>query len=220
VQTTTRDSKPGLIRIVLIDSDEAMHVQIHEVISGASDMALVAIGVSGAEAIELCHLHRPDVVLMDVVLEAINGVRAARIILKTYPDMKIVACSDFCEEGILRAMMDAGGVGFILKHSPGQDFASVIRATYAGNAVFSPEIVRPLVSANSLLGQSARTYGLTRREVDVLRLMSKGLNNSQVATGLKISTPTVRFHITNLVRKLGAGSRSEALVIAARGNLI
>lgn len=183
-------------------------------------MALIATGVSGAEAVELCHLHRPDVMLMDVMSSAINRVLLTRIILKTYPEMKIIACSEFCEQSILRALINAGGVGYILKGNLGRDFVSLIRAIYAGNAVFSLDVIPTLLSSALIIGSSARDYGLTRREVDVLTLMSKGLNNSQVAAGLKISTPTVRFHIINLVKKLGAGNRSEALVLAARAGLI
>ncbi len=205
------------IRILLVDDHRFIHDAVSLKLNSADDMLLVAQGGNGQEAIQLCREFQPDLVLMDVVMPVMNGVDATRIIHQQFPDIRILVLSSFHDDESVRAMLGYGAVGYVLKDSIAHDLVDTIRAIYAGKVVLSSEVASTLLTTTR---PKAQNFGLTHRELEVLRRMAEGLNNGEIAAELTISSSTVKFHINNLIHKMGVRTRSEAIVLAARNDLI
>lgn len=208
---------PNVIRVLLVDDHLYFHDAVMIALSGADDIELVGRSTDGMEALDLCEHLKPDLILMDVLMPKMSGVDAARRIHAKYPDLKILALSSFQEYEIIREMLENGAVGYVLKGSLADDLVATIRAAHTGKHVFSDEIVHTLLEP---FGAEAVDFGLTRRELEVLRLLSAGLSNGQIAVRLVISASTVKFHLVNIMAKMGVPTRSEAIVLAAKHNLI
>jgi two-component system, NarL family, response regulator LiaR len=210
-------SSERTIRILLADDHSKIHRSIAAVIDYIDGMALVAQASNGEEAVQLCREYQPDIVLMDVVMPEMSGIEATYLIRQEFPDTKILALSSFEDEDSVRDMLLAGAVGYLLKNSSIDDLASTIRAAYAGKAVFSPEITQALLQKPESPQQD---YGLTSRELEILKLMVNGLNNTEIANFLTISPSTAKFHVGHVLSKLGVTSRVEAVALAVSQNLV
>jgi NarL family two-component system response regulator LiaR len=208
---------PKIIRVLLVDDHLLFHDAVMTALSGADDIALVGRSTDGAEALDLCERLKPDLILMDVLMPKMSGIEVARRIYETDPDVKILALSSFQEYEIIREMLENGAVGYVLKGSLADDLVATIRAAYTGKRVFSDEIVQTLLEP---FGAEAVDFGLTRRELEVLRLLSAGLSNGQIAVRLVISASTVKFHLVNIIAKMHVRTRSEAIVLAAKHHLL
>jgi NarL family two-component system response regulator LiaR len=204
------------IRVVLVDD----HLQIHRIVQvslGATrDIKLVGQAANGQEGIALCEQYQPDIVLMDVVMPVMDGIEATRVLHIRFPAVKILVLSSFQDHESVYAMLRNGAVGYLTKGSLAEDLAETIRATFQGKMVFSSEIGAHLISPP----QPAVNFHLTDRELEVLVLLAEGLTNQQSAQKLSISQSTLKFHMSNIFEKLGVQTRSEALVLAAKNNLI
>lgn len=206
------------IRVILIDDHRRIHQVISEILGFADDIKLVAQGSNGQEAIHLCDEYQPDLVLMDVMMPGMDGIEATRRILEKHPNIKILALSSFQDQDSVRAMLDSGACGYVLKDGSIDDLDTTIRTTYEGKAVFSTEVTQVLMQSPDQ--DSQRDYDLSEREREVLKLMAEGLNNGEIAAQLTISQSTVKFHISNIISKMGVETRAEAMVLAAKNNLV
>lgn len=204
------------IRVVLIDDHIQMHRVVQITLGATPDIKLVGQGANGKEGIALCEQYKPDIVLMDVVMPIMDGIEATQVLHERQPEIKILVLSSFQDHESVYTMLRNGAVGYITKDSIADDLADTIRAIYQGKMVFSSEIGSHLVSPP----QPAMDFNLTDRELEVLRRMAEGLTNQQTALKLSISQSTLKFHMQNIYQKLGVQTRSEALVLAAKNNLI
>jgi len=204
------------IRVVLVDD----HYQIHRIVQGilgaTEDIMLVGQGANGQEGLVLCEQYQPDIVLMDVVMPLMDGIKATKALHERLPDIKVLVLSSFQDHESVYAMLRIGAVGYLTKSSLAEDLPETIRATVQGKMVFSSEVGAHLLSPP----QPIENFKLTDRELEVLVLMAEGLTNQQSAQKLSISTSTLKYHMTNIYQKLGVQTRSEALVLAAKNNLI
>ncbi len=206
------------IRVILIDDHSQVHRAIAAAIDYWDDLELVAQGATGQEAIQLCQEYQPDVVLMDVMMPGMTGAEATATILKQQPTLKILAHSSFQDRESIQAMLDAGSYGYVLKNASIDDLANTIRTTHAGHSVFSAEVTQVLLRPSSII--SPKEYGLTPREIEVLRCMVSGLNNRKIATSLSVSQSTAKFHVSNILTKLNVNNRVEAVALASEQNLL
>ena len=204
------------IRVVLVDDHLQMHRIVHATLGATSDIKLVGQAANGQEGIALCEQYQPDIVLMDVVMPLMDGIEATKVLHERFPSIKILVLSSFQDHESVYAMLRNGAVGYLIKGSLAQDLVETIRSTVHGRMVFSSEIGAQLVSSP----QPAINFYLTDRELEVLVLLAEGLTNQQSAQKLSISQSTLKFHMTNIYEKLGVQTRSEALVLAAKNNLI
>ena len=204
------------IKIILVDDHRRVHQAISEMLSFVDDIELLAHGSNGLEAIELCDLYRPDLVLMDIVMPVMDGVEATKQILKKHPNIKVLALSSFKDQDSVRTALESGAVGYVLKDSSVDDLENTIRAAYEGQSILSPEIMQALLK----MPTSDQAINLSSRELEVLKLFSNGMTNNQIAMILTISVSTVKFHIANILNKLEVDTRAEAIVIAAKNNLV
>ena len=204
------------IRVVLVDDHAQMHRIIHAILGATSDIKLVGQGANGQEGIALCEQYQPDVALMDVVMPVMGGIEATKVLHERFPAIKVLVLSSFQDHESVYAMLRNGAVGYLTKSSLAQDLADTIRATFQGKMVFSSEVGAQLVSPP----QPAVNFHLTDRELEVLVLMAEGMNMPEMAAKLVVSPATAKFHVENICRKLGVRTRSEALVVAAKNNLV
>jgi NarL family two-component system response regulator LiaR len=204
------------IRVVLVDDHAQMHRIVQVTLGATKDIKLVGQAANGQEGLLLCKEHQPDIVLMDVVMPVMDGIEATKILRERHPNIKILVLSSFLDHESVYAMLRNGAVGYLIKSSLAEDLADTIRATYQGKMVFSSEVGAHLIAPT----QPTVNFHLTDRELEVLVLLAEGLTNQQSALKLSISQSTLKFHMTNIYRKLAVHTRSEALVLAAKNNLI
>lgn len=204
------------IRVVLVDDHLQIHRMVQTILRAIPDIRLVGQGANGQEGIALCEQYQPDIVLMDVVMPVMDGIEATRIVHERLPATKILVLSSFQDHESVYAMLHNGALGYITKSSLAEDLADTIRATFQGKMVFSSEVGAHLLAPP----RPAVNFHLTDRELEVLVLLAEGLTNQQTAYKLSISQSTLKFHMANIYEKLGVQTRSEALVLAAKNNLI
>jgi len=175
-------------------------------IRGFDDLLLVGEARNGAQALELCTAVRPDVVLLDLTMPDINSVELIRTICQRFPGMRVFVLTTWDEhDGVMRALAE-GAERYLLKDIKGEELACAIRLTYP-----FPIPVTDLTDNKS---------NLTERELEVLQLMALGLTNPQIGSKLIVSRATVKFHVSSILRKLGATSRTEAVVMGIQTHLI
>ncbi len=204
------------IRVVLVDDHLQIHKIVQTILRETADITLAGQAANGQEGVALCQQYQPDVVLMDVVMPIMDGIEATTVLHQRLPELKILVLSSFQDHESVYAMLRNGAVGYITKSSLAADLADTIRATFQGKMVFSSEVGAHLMAPP----HPTQEFNLTNRELEVLQLLAEGLTNHQSALKLSISQSTLKFHMTNIYQKLGVQTRSEALVLAAKNNLI
>lgn len=210
------------IRIIVIDDHRRVHQALAAKFDFMEDIEVLAHGSKGMEAIDLCAQHHPDIILMDILMPGMDGIEATRQIHTFFPNVKILALSSFDDQDTVRQMLANGAAGYLLKESSLDELEHTIRVAVAGQTVLSPALIDGLLkpSPPSTPLSDTPVIELSRREHEVLRLFAVGLTNAEIGAQLFISVSTVKFHITNILEKLGATTRAEALVRAAKRNLI
>jgi NarL family two-component system response regulator LiaR len=184
------------------------------------DLELVAEAADGAEAVRLCERMRPDVILMDLLMPRMDGASATRAIREHYPHIQVLILTSFNENNLVQDALKAGAIGYLLKNVTAEELANAVRAAYRGRATLAPEAAQTLIDATRQAGHTALGHDLTERERDVLALMVKGVDNNEIAETLIISRSTAKFHVSNILSKLQATSRTEAVAVALQHNLV
>lgn len=206
------------IRILIVDDHAVVRSGLSKFLMVNKDFSLVGEASDGAEAIQMAALHRPDVVLMDLMMPGVDGVAATREIRQKYPKIRVIALTSFSEQNLIQGALQAGAIGYLQKNVTAAELAGAIRSAYQGRTTLSPEVLSVLVNAGAQPPSPADA--LTDRERDVLKVMVQGLNNQEIAEKLVISLGTVKFHISNIFQKLGVNSRVEAVKMAIEQKLI
>ena len=205
------------IRVLIADDHALVRSGVESVLSCHDDIEVVAQAEDGVAAVSLCKETKPDVVLMDLVMPRMDGPTAIEEILRWCPDSKIIALTSFTEEDLIEGALRAGAIGYLIKTISGAQLAAAIREADLGRPTLAPEASRVLMHAVKAGG--ARN-DLTSRERQVLRLMSDGLTNNEIAERLEASLSTVKAQVSSVISKLGASSRTEAVGMALRQQLI
>ena len=206
------------IRVVIVDDHELVRGGLETVLGLFDDIDLVGQAETGEAAVQLCREARPDVVLMDLVLPGgMDGAEATREVIRVSPETRVLALTSFSDPELIQRVFRAGAIGCLLKNVSGKELAEAIRKAHAGTSSLAPEAADALVHAIS--SPADARAGLTRRERDVLRLMVDGLTNAEIAEQLVVSLSTVKTHVSSIIAKLGASTRTEAAAIAVREHL-
>ncbi len=203
------------IRIALADDHRNIHELITSLVKTVDDIQLVAHASNGIEAIAICDQDEPDILLLDVVMPILNGIEVCERIIQKHPNIKILVLSSFDDDESVHAMLDKGARGYILKSAIGADLLDTIRMIYRGNTVLSSGIMKQLITPPPV-----QDFGLTERELAVMRLLAQGAPLDEIAATLIISRSTVKYHLTNILAKLHVETRAEAIALAAKTNLI
>jgi NarL family two-component system response regulator LiaR len=203
---------------MLVDDHAVVRSGLGAFLMAFDDLELVAEAGSGEEAVAMCNRFRPDVVLMDLKMPGMDGAAATRKIREHWPKIQIIALTSFKEEELVEGALQAGAIGYLLKNVSAHELADAIRAAHAGRPTLAPEAAQALIQ--SARKPPAPGYDLTDRELEVLALMVEGLSNPEIAERLFVSRSTIKFHVSNVLSKLGAASRTEAVSLALKHDLI
>ncbi|MDX6227400.1 MAG: hypothetical protein QOI76_790 [Frankiales bacterium] len=214
------------IRVLVVDDHALFRRGLEMVLEQEPDIEVVGEASDGAEALEQAIETTPDVVLMDVRMPRRGGIDACTAIKDAVPSTKIIMLTISDEEADLYDAIKAGAMGYLLKEISIEEVASAIRAVHGGQSLISPSMASKLLNEFASMikrtdeRQQVPTPRLTDREMEVLRLVAKGLNNRDIAKQLYISENTVKNHIRNILEKLQLHSRMEAVVYAVREKLL
>jgi DNA-binding NarL/FixJ family response regulator len=201
------------IRVLTVDDHAVVRAGLAAMIANETDMVVVAEAVDGVDAVALYAEHHPDVVLMDIRMPRLDGVEATRAIRTAAPDARIVALTMYEGDADIHRALSAGASAYLLKGVPAADLMTAIRRVVAGKRVIPSDV------ADRLAEYTPRVE-LTAREVEVLRLVAKGLRNKEVARVIGRTEGTVKVHLKNILEKLEVDDRTEAVTIALQRGII
>ena len=224
------DSAPGggrhnerVIRVLIADDQELVRTGFRVILETEGDIEVVAEAENGHEAIRQAALVKPEVVLMDIRMPVLDGLAATEQILRQPDPPTIVVLTTFDQNEYIYRALRAGAAGFLLKDAPSSRLIAAVRVAATGDSLIEPSITQRLVERfaqpGSASGIPARLAQLTARELDVLRLISRGLSNAEIGHELFISDTTVKTHITRLLQKLDLRDRAQAIVLAYQTGL-
>ncbi|HKI53828.1 MAG TPA: response regulator transcription factor [Anaerolineales bacterium] len=213
---TTVTSEP--IRLMIVDDHTMVRRGLATILKVFDDLQLVGEAESGEAAIQLCAEVLPDVILMDMSLPGMDGAMATRAIRKKLPQIQVIVLTSYKDGKLIKQALEAGAIGYLLKDVSADDLVQAIRSAHAGRATLSPEAAQSLVETANLPPTPGQD--LTEREREVLALMIEGLNNVQIAGRLTVSPSTIKSHVSNILSKLGVASRTEAVTLALRNQIL
>ncbi len=216
-----------MIRALVADDQQAVRAGFAALLETQADITVVATAADGEEAVRSSEEHRPDVVLMDIRMPGVDGIAATRRICAaigpTTPRVLILTTFDL-DEYVYDALQ-AGASGFLLKDARPEVLFDAVRVVAAGDALIAPAVTRRLIAEFARLRPTHRTHAedldsLTRRELEILRLVAEGLSNQHIADRLVLSNETVKTHVSHVLRKLGLRDRAQAVVAAYESGLV
>ena len=215
----------GSLRVLIVDDHRVVREGLRSYLSLFDEIAIVGEASEGGEAVELVReLARagtpPDVVLLDLLMEPMDGISATAAIKREHPHVEIVAMTSFLEEERVLAALEAGAVGYLLKDAEADEVVAALHAAQRGEVHLDAQVARELARALRAPRRAQPLERLTDRELEVLRLVAQGLANKAIADRLAISERTARTHVSNLLAKLGLTSRTQAALLAVREGLI
>lgn len=211
------DSRPTRISVFIVDDHPMIRTGLAAMIAGESDFVFLGEAGHGADAVRMIPALQPDVVLMDLLMPQMDGIEAIRQLRPLVPQTRFLILTSLTEPGEVQRALAAGAVGYLTKTASAHELVNTIRAAFGGRRVLSPEATEALINMSQ--GASPGS-DLTQRERELLALMARGLSNQDISDQLRIALPTVKFHITNILSKLGVSNRTEAVLIALRHKLV
>lgn len=211
--------QPERIRVITVDDHQILRGGLRFLLLAYEDIELVGEARSGPEAVRLCDQLHPDVVLMDMRMPDMDGAATTQAIKAQHPDIQVLILSSFSDQDSVRRAMQAGAVGYLLKDLSMDALADGIRAARAGKPSLAAEAAHALVEAATTPGLKPG-MDLTVRQLEILTLMVEGLTNNEIAERLILSPYTVRNHVSEILSKLGTGTRTEAAALAVRLGLV
>ena len=205
------------IRVLVADDQSLVRSGFRMLLDGEEDMEIVAEAANGVEAVEKAARYTPTIVLMDIRMPELDGLEATRRILAADADAKVLVLTTFDLDEYVYAALRAGASGFVLKDEPPEQLLAAIRIIAAGEALLSPAVTKRVITKFTQLPNKPpppEVEELTERELDVFRLIARGLSNAEIGQELFISDTTVKTHMTHLLQKLGLRDRVQAVVLA------
>jgi NarL family two-component system response regulator LiaR len=205
------------IRVMIVDDHAVVRSGLAAFFAIFPDLELVGEAENGAEAVARCGFLEPDVILMDLIMPGSDGVSATSQIKEKYPEVQVIALTSYQEDDLVQGALQAGAIGYLMKNVTARDLAAAIRSARTGKMTLSPEAAQILIQSKY---QQPEFEALTEREREVLKLMVDGLNNAEIAQRLVVSISTVKYHISNIMGKLGVENRVSAVTLALQKKLI
>ncbi|PEE71897.1 hybrid sensor histidine kinase/response regulator transcription factor [Bacillus thuringiensis] len=204
------------IRLCIVDDHSFIRESLHTILSGLEDLQVVGMAEDGEQALELCGRLKPDVVLMDLEMPNLDGIHATKMIKKKWPDIRVLILSTFQNTERAKEIIRNGADGYVLKSIDSRELAESIRLVYRGSAMITHDLFHRMWEENKETGlfesrSDGIEYGLTKRELEILELLSQGSRYKTIASTLYLSNGTVRNYASNLYEKLGVKNREEAV---------
>jgi NarL family two-component system response regulator LiaR len=209
-----------MIRVMLVDDHEMVRMGLAAFLSTEEDIEVVAEAPSGEEGVRLAKELKPDVILMDLVMEGIGGIEATRRIREVCPDSKVIVLTSFIDDEKVYPVIEAGAFSYLLKTSRASEIARAIRAAVAGEPVLESRVAGKIMARFRHGQESSPHEQLTARELEVLRLIGQGKSNQEIADELIIGIKTVKTHVSNILSKLNVEDRTQAAIYVHKHNLL
>jgi len=211
------------IRVVIADDHVVVREGTRELLEREPDLEVIGEAGDGEEAVRLVVNLKPDVAIVDIAMPRLNGIEATKQIKALYPATAVLILTAYDNDQYIFALLEAGAAGYLLKNVRGQEVIEAVRAVHAGESVLHPVVARKVLNRFVPSSREARdreVEELTDREMEVLKLAAKGLNNKDIAQELCLSVRTVQAHLGNIFGKLMVGSRTEAVVYGLKKGLL
>ncbi len=209
-----------LIRIIIVDDHEIFRSGLRMVINRLGYAEVVAEAGNGLELMELLKIHETDLILMDIEMPIMNGIEATERVLEKFPNVKIIALTMYKDDAYIRSMIEAGVKGFLIKNIRKEVLDRAIQAVFHGKTYYSEELWDYFTKSIIKEEKPEESLGITKREMEVLMLLSEGLNNKEIADRLFVSERTIVGHKTNLMSKTNTKNTVSLLAYAIRNGLI
>jgi len=211
------------LSVVVVDDEPLIRSGLRAIINAEADLTVVGEAGDGAEVLPLVRRTGADVVLMDVRMPAVDGIQATRLLLESLdPAPRVLVVTTFENDDYVYDALRAGASGFLLKRTPPDDIIAAIRTVAKSESLLFPEAIRTLAltHAGAPAADGLDRYQLTEREQEVLRLMARGLSNAEIATELFLGLQTVKTHVANVLAKLNARDRTQAVIRAYESGFV
>ena len=209
-----------MIRVLLVDDHEMVRLGVSSYLSIQEDIEVIGEAENGRQGYEKAMTLRPDVILMDLVMEEMDGIESTKAILKDWPEAKIIIVTSFIDDEKVYPAIEAGASGYLLKTSTAHEIANAIRKTYNGERVLEPEVTTKMMEQLSNRNRHVLHEELTNREQEILLLIAQGMSNQEIADELFITLKTVKTHVSNILAKLEVEDRTQAAIYAFKHGLI
>lgn len=206
------------IRILVADDHPVVRDGLVAILGTQPDFMVVGEAADGAEVVQQVSRLQPEVVLLDLEMPLLDGVQALREVRRIAPQVQVIVFTAFDTDDRIMGAVQAGAKGYLLKGAPREELFNAIRVVHKGGSLLQPVVASKLL--HQLSSEQQIPGALTRREMEVLKLLAQGKPNKEIAEDLVITERTVKFHISAILRKLGAGNRTEAVAVAAQQGLI
>ena len=207
------------IKVLIADDHTVVRKGIRALLETEPGITVVGEAADGEDAIHKALALKPDVILMDLVMPKLDGVQAIKELREVLPEAKVLVLTSFAEDRRIVAAIEAGALGYLLKDSSPEDLVRAIREVHRGESSLHPKVAQQLIKKLQRPAEEPEREELTARERKVLALIARGLSNREIARELSISEPTVRTHVSNILRKLGLKSRTQAALYALKEGL-
>jgi two-component system, NarL family, response regulator LiaR len=210
------------MKVIICDDQSIVREGLAMLLKLEPDIQVIGMADDGAAAIELVDKERPDVVLMDLKMPSVNGVEATRHIKSKYPEVRVLILTTYDDDQWVFDAINAGASGYLLKDTPRDELVKAVRGTTTGKTYLDPSIagkVLEQISSHRVYTATQITSNLTEREIEILRLIAKGLSNADISERLFLSEGTVRNHVSAILSKLGVADRTQAAVMAIQHGL-
>ncbi len=209
-----------VIKVLLVDDHEMVRIGLAAVLSTEEGLEIIGEASNGLEGIRLAQAYKPDVILMDLVMDGMDGIETTRRIMQQMPDCKVIVLTSYLDDEKMYPVIEAGAFSYLLKTSRAPEIAQAIRAAARGQSVLESQVAAKMMNRLREPQSAAPAHEeLTEREMEVLRLIAQGKSNQEVADLLFIGIKTVKFHVTNVLAKLGVEDRTQAAIYALKNGL-
>jgi two-component system response regulator DegU len=209
------------IKVMIVDDHHLVREGLKAVLDQGNDIKVVGEASTAEEALKMVEKYDPNVILMDISMPGMGGIKATKSIRDKYPDVKVVILTMLDQEGYVYEAVKAGATGYMLKSTSSDELLRAIKTVYDGKALLHPEATAQLLKEFANLAENrGQDYGLSNREMDVLQLLSEGKTNKEIAKSLYISEQTVKTHLAHIFSKLGTSDRTETVAKALRNGLV
>ncbi|MBN3553694.1 response regulator transcription factor [Fictibacillus nanhaiensis] len=209
-----------MIKVLLVDDHEMVRIGVAAYLSAQPDIEVTDEAENGKVAIEKALALKPDIILMDLVMDEMDGIEATREITGAWPEAKIIVVTSFLDDEKVYPALEAGASSYMLKTSKASDIAQAVRDTYHGKSVLEPEVTGKMMSKMRKKQTREPHEELTAREMEILLLMTKGKTNQEIADDLFIALKTVKVHVSNILSKLDVQDRTQAVIYAFNHSLV
>jgi two-component system, NarL family, response regulator LiaR len=209
-----------VIRVLFVDDHEMVRIGVSAYLATQADIEVIGEADNGEDAVKLALDLRPDIILMDLVMDKMDGIEATKLIVSAWPEAKVIVVTSFLDDDKVYPALEAGAASYLLKTSKASEIAKAIRATYNGSAVFEPEVTNKVMKRMRKNQAPALHETLTVREQEVLYLIAKGKSNQEIASELFIALKTVKVHVSSILSKLEVQDRTQAAIYVHENGML